>query len=40
MNSKLSLSIAAVLGALSGARVLAATAEGGSDALEEITVTA
>jgi iron complex outermembrane receptor protein len=40
MNSKLSISIAAVLGALSGARCLAATAEGGSDALEEITVTA
>src|SRR4029077_2189664 len=40
MNSKLSLSIAAVLGALSGARSLAATAEGASDALEEITVTA
>src|ERR1700684_618142 len=40
MNSKLSISIAAVLGALSGARSLAATAEGASDALEEITVTA
>jgi outer membrane receptor protein involved in Fe transport len=40
MNSKLSISIAAVLGALSGARSLAATVEGGSDALEEITVTA
>src|ERR1700692_110115 len=40
MKSKLSISIAAVLGALSGARSLAATAEGGSDALEEITVTA
>src|SRR6202167_6867206 len=40
MNSKLSISIAAVLGVLSGARSLAATAEGGSDALEEITVTA
>src|SRR5712664_1016810 len=40
MNSKLSIAIAAVLGALSGARSLAATAEGGSDALEEITVTA
>src|ERR1700684_4274500 len=40
MNSKLSISIAAVLGVLSGARVLAAAAEGGSDALEEITVTA
>src|SRR6202140_2178159 len=40
MNSKLSISIAAVLGALSGARSLAATAEGGSDALEEIVVTA
>src|SRR5882724_961375 len=40
MNTKLSISIAAVLGALSGARSLAATAEGGSEALEEITVTA
>ncbi len=40
MNAKLSVSIAAVLGALSGARILAATAAGGSDALEEITVTA
>src|SRR5271154_4316644 len=40
MNSKLRISIAAVLGVLSGARSLAATAEGGSDALEEITVTA
>src|SRR6266478_163047 len=40
MNSKLSISIAAILGALSGARCLAATVEGGSDALEEITVTA
>src|SRR6266849_5432373 len=40
MNSKLSIAIAAVLGALSGARSLAATAEGGSEALEEITVTA
>ena len=40
MNSKLSISIAAVLGALSGARSMAATAEGASDALEEITVTA
>src|ERR1700676_3536937 len=40
MNSKLSISIAAVLGALSGARSLAATAEGGSQALEENTVTA
>src|ERR1700690_3736945 len=40
MNSKLSISIAAVLGALSGARSLAATDEGGSVALEEITVTA
>src|SRR5712672_1918760 len=40
MNSKLSIAIAAVLGALSGARSLAATVEGGSDALEEITVTA
>src|SRR5271167_5223568 len=40
MNSKLSISIAAILGVLSGARSLAATAEGGSDALEEITVTA
>jgi iron complex outermembrane receptor protein len=40
MNSNLSVSIAAVLGVLSGARLMAATAEGGSDALEEITVTA
>src|SRR5580700_7893916 len=40
MNSKLSISIAAVLGALSGARSMAATAEGASDALQEITVTA
>jgi iron complex outermembrane recepter protein len=40
MNSKLSIAIAAVLGAVSGARSLAATVEGGSDALEEITVTA
>src|ERR1700691_1922578 len=40
MNSKLSISIAAVLGALSGARCLAAAAEGAGDALEEITVTA
>src|SRR5260370_14494115 len=40
MNSKLSIAIAAVLGALSSARSLAATVEGGSDALEEITVTA
>src|ERR1700720_1544546 len=40
MNSKLSISIAAALIALSGASSLAATAEGGSDALEEITVTA
>ena len=40
MNSKLSIAIAAILGTLSGARSLAATAEGGGDALEEITVTA
>src|SRR6266478_8135076 len=40
MNSKLSISIAAILGALSGARCLAATAEAESGALEEITVTA
>src|SRR5580700_8553380 len=40
MNSKLSIAIAAVLGALSGARSLAATVEGASDALQEITVTA
>src|SRR5450432_1433476 len=40
MNSKLSISIAAVLGTLSAASSLAATAEGASDALEEITVTA
>src|SRR6202142_1425745 len=40
MNSKLSIAIAAVLGAVSGARTLAATAEAGSDALQEITVTA
>src|SRR5258708_35998661 len=40
MNSKLSVAIAAGLGALLGGRCLAATAEGGSDALEEITVTA
>jgi iron complex outermembrane receptor protein len=40
MNYKLSISIAAVLGTLSAARSLAVAAEGGSDALEEITVTA
>src|ERR1700684_2783956 len=40
MNSKLSIAIAAALSAVSGARSLAATAEAGSDALEEITVTA
>src|SRR6202451_2501399 len=40
MNSKLSIAIAAALSAVSGASSLAATAEGGSDALEEITVTA
>ncbi|HME41076.1 MAG TPA: TonB-dependent receptor [Steroidobacteraceae bacterium] len=40
MNSKLSIAIAAVLSAVSGARSLAATAEGASEALEEITVTA
>src|SRR3977135_2241088 len=40
MNSKLSIAIASILGALAGARSLAASAETGSDALEEITVTA
>jgi iron complex outermembrane receptor protein len=40
MNSKLSIAIAAILGALSSARSLAAPAEAGSEALEEITVTA
>ena len=40
MNSKLSIAIAAILGALSSARSPAAPAEAGSDALEEITVTA
>src|SRR6202158_3718729 len=40
MNSKLSIAIASILGALAGARSLAATAEAGSEALEEITVTA
>src|SRR5450432_2420225 len=40
MNSKLSISIAAVLGTLSAASSLAATAEAASDALQEITVTA
>ena len=40
MKTKLSAAIAAVLGVVSGARCLAATAEGGGDALEEITVTA
>jgi iron complex outermembrane recepter protein len=40
MNSKLSIAIAAVLGTLSAGRSLAVIAEGGSDALEEITVTA
>src|ERR1700680_2012631 len=39
MNSKLSFAIASILGALSSARCLAA-AEAGSEALEEITVTA
>ena len=40
MNSKLSFAIAAVLSSLPGVRVLAAPAEGATDALEEITVTA
>src|SRR5450631_2366312 len=40
MSSKLSIAIAAILSSLPGARALAAPAEGGSDALEEITVTA
>jgi iron complex outermembrane recepter protein len=40
MNSKLSIAIAAVLGTLAAARSPAATVEGASDALEEITVTA
>jgi iron complex outermembrane recepter protein len=40
MNSKLSIAIAAILGALSSARSPAAPAEAGSEALEEITVTA
>src|SRR6202142_3821113 len=40
MNSKLSIAIAAALSAVSGASSLAATAEGGSDSLAEITVTA
>ena len=40
MNSKLSVAIAAILSTLPGTRLLAATAEAGSDALEEITVTA
>ena len=40
MNSKLSYAIAAILGGLSCAESLAATADAGSEALEEITVTA
>src|SRR5271167_4908038 len=40
MNSKLSISIAAILGVLSGARSLAAATAEAGDALEEITVTA
>jgi iron complex outermembrane recepter protein len=40
MSSKLSIAIAAILGALSSARSPAAPAEAGSEALEEITVTA
>ena len=40
MNSKLSIAIAAILGGLSSANSLAASAEAGGDALEEITVTA
>ena len=40
MNSKLSVAIAALLGTFSGTEVLATAAEGGGDALEEITVTA
>ena len=40
MNSKLSIAIAAILSTLPATRLLAATAEGASDALEEITVTA
>src|ERR1700735_961839 len=40
MNSKLSLAIAAVLSTLPGVRALAASADTGTDALEEITVTA
>ncbi len=40
MNSKLSFAIATILGAVSGARVQAATAETASEGLQEITVTA
>ncbi len=40
MNSKLSIAIAAILSTLPGTKLLAAAAEGTSDALEEITVTA
>src|SRR3984893_3388494 len=40
MNSKLSIAIAAILSSLPSARMLAAPAEAGSEALEEITVTA
>ena len=40
MNSKLSFAIATILGAVSGARLQAATTETGSEGLEEITVTA
>src|SRR5580692_4492702 len=40
MNSRLSLAIAAILGSLSSANSPAAPAEAGSEALEEITVTA
>src|ERR1700730_425922 len=40
MNSKLSIAIAAILSSLPSARMLAAPAEVGNEALEEITVTA
>ena len=40
MNSKLSIAIAAILGVLPGLRSVAAAADTGSEALEEITVTA
>ena len=40
MNSKLSIAIAAILSSLPIAQTLAATAEGGTQSLEEITVTA